>query len=114
MISLQSTFCTLAPISVLYVDIYSSSLRLFKIDLVVSLLAATRRQYSILVLSLPLRWLRVTFVLNTSIAFKRAIFQPRHIAARYICFKYLDCVKRAIFQPRHIAQRIDSNVLVIL
>ena len=42
-ISLQSRFCTLAPISVFFVDIYSSSLRLFKIDLVVSLLLATRR-----------------------------------------------------------------------
>ena len=75
-ISLQSGFCTLAPISVFYVDIYSSSLRLFKIDLVVSLLPATRRQYSILVLSLPLRWLRVTFVLNTLTALKELFFSP--------------------------------------
>ena len=92
MISLQSRFCTYAPISVFHVDIYSSSLRLFKIDRVVSLLPATGRQYSILVLSLLLRWLRVTFVL----------------------IKYLDCVKRAIFQPRHIAQKLDINVTVIL
>ena len=34
-ISLKSRFYTLTPISVFYVDIYSSSLRLFKIDLVV-------------------------------------------------------------------------------
>ena len=69
-ISLQSRFCTLASISVFYVDIYSSSLRLFKIDLVASLLPATLRRHSILVLSLRLRWLRVTFVLNTLIALK--------------------------------------------
>ena len=74
MISLQSIFCTLAPISVFYVDIYSSNLRLFNIDLVVSLLPATRQQYSILVLSLPLRWLRVTFVLNTLIALIELFF----------------------------------------
>ena len=53
------------------------------LDLVVSLLPATRRQYFILVLSLPLRWLRVTFVLNTLIALnKRAIFQPSDIPKR--------------------------------
>jgi hypothetical protein len=44
------------------VNIYTSSLRLFKIDPVVSLLPATIRQYFILALSLPLRWFRVTFV----------------------------------------------------
>ena len=48
MISLQSRFCTYAPTSVFHVDIYSSSLRLFKIDRVVKLLPATGRQYSIL------------------------------------------------------------------
>ena len=42
-------FCTLAPISVFYVDIYSSSLRLLKIDLLVSLLPAIHRQYSIFI-----------------------------------------------------------------
>ena len=52
------------------------SLRLFKIDRVVSLLPATGRQYSILELSLPLRWLRVTFVLNTLIALKELFFSP--------------------------------------
>ena len=75
-ISLQSRFYTLTPISVFYVDIYSSSLGLFKIDLVVSLLLATIRQYFISELSLPLRWLRVTFVLNTLIALKELFFRP--------------------------------------
>ena len=38
------------------------------IDPVVSLQPATHRQYFMLALSLPLRWLRVTVVLNTMIA----------------------------------------------
>ena len=67
-VSLQSRFYTLALIFVFDVNIYSSSLRLFKIDPVVSVLPATNRQYFILALSLPLRWLRITFVLNTLIA----------------------------------------------
>ena len=75
-VSLQSRFCTLASISAFHVDVYSSSLRLFKIDLVASLLPATLRRYSILVLSLRLRWLRVTFVLNTLIALKELFFSP--------------------------------------
>ena len=62
--SLQRRFYTLAPISVLYVNIYSPSFRLFKTDLLVSLLSATHGQCLILVLCLPLSWLRVTFVLN--------------------------------------------------
>jgi hypothetical protein len=61
-VRLQSRFYTLAVIFVFDVNIYSSSLRLFKIDPVVSLLPATNRQYFILALSLPLRWLRITFV----------------------------------------------------
>ena len=64
-VSLQNIFYTLGLIIVFDVNIYSFNLRLFKIDPVVSLLAATNRQYFILVLSLPLRWLRITFVLNT-------------------------------------------------
>ena len=78
-VSLQSRFYTLALIFVFDVNIYSSSLRLFKIDPVVSLLAdlaATNRQYFILVFSLPLRWLRITFVLNTLIALKELFFRP--------------------------------------
>ena len=59
--SLQRRFYTLAPISVLYLNIYYSSLRLFKTDLLVSLLSATHGQCLILVLCLPLSWLRVTF-----------------------------------------------------
>ena len=55
---------------------FTLSLRLFKIDRVVKLLPATGRQYSILVLSLPLRWLRVTFVLNILIALKEQCFSP--------------------------------------
>jgi hypothetical protein len=61
-VSLQSIFYTLGLIFVFDVNIYSSSLRLFKIDPVVNVLPATNQQYFILALSLPLRWLRVTFV----------------------------------------------------
>ncbi len=74
--SLQSIFYTLGLIFVFDVNIYSRSLRLFKIDPVVSLLAETIRQYLFLALSLPLRWLRVTFVLNTLIALKELFFRP--------------------------------------
>ena len=74
--SLQRRFYTLAPISVSYVNIYSSSLRLFKTDLLVSLLSATHGQCFILVLCLPLSWLRVTFVLNALIALKELFFRP--------------------------------------
>ena len=80
-VSLQSIFYTLGLIFVFDVNIYSHSLRLFKIDPVVSLLAATIRQYIILALSLPLRWLRVTFVLHTLIAL-RVIFQASDITKR--------------------------------
>ena len=75
-VSLQSIFYTLGLIFVFDVNIYSHSLRLFKIDPVVNLLAAIIRQYFILALSLPLRWLRVTFVLNTLIALKELFFRP--------------------------------------
>ena len=52
--SLQSIFYTcMGLIFVFDVNIYSYSLRLFKIDSVVRLLAATIRQYFILALSLP-------------------------------------------------------------
>ena len=90
-VSLQSIFYTLGLIFVFDVNIYSHSLRLFKIDPVVSLLAAIIRQYFILALSLPLRWLCVTFVLH-----------------------YLDRVKRVIFQASDIAKRRRINVIVIL
>ena len=62
--SLQRRFYTLGPIFVLHVNIYSSSLRLFKIDLLVSLLSATHGQCLILMLCLPLSWLNVTFVIR--------------------------------------------------
>ena len=73
---LQRRFYTLTPISVLYVNIYSSSLRLFKTYLLVSLLSATHGPCLILVLCLLLSWLRVTFVLNTLIALKESFFRP--------------------------------------
>ena len=69
-VGLQGRFYTLALIFVLYANILSFGLRLFTIDPFVSFLPATHRQYFILALSLPLRWLRVIFVLNTSIALK--------------------------------------------
>ena len=75
-VSLQSILYTLGLIFVFDVTIYSYNLRLFKIDPVVSVPPATNRQYFILVLSLPLRWLRVTFVLNTLIALKELFFRP--------------------------------------
>ena len=46
------------------------------IDPVVSLQPATRRQYFMLALSLPLRWLRVTVVLNTMIALNELFIRP--------------------------------------
>jgi hypothetical protein len=71
-VSLQSIVYTLGLFFVFDVNIYSYSLRLGKIDPVVSVsvLPASNRQYFILALSLPSRWLRVTFVLNTLIALK--------------------------------------------
>jgi hypothetical protein len=88
-VSLQSRFYTLALVFVFDVNIYSSSLRLFKIDPVVSLLPATHWQYFILVLSLLL-------------------------ASCYFCFKYLDRVKRVVFEASDTAKRLSINVLVIL
>jgi hypothetical protein len=61
---------TVSVMFVFDVNIYSSSLRLLKIEPVVCPLAATNRQSLILELTLPLRWLRITFVLNTLIALK--------------------------------------------
>jgi hypothetical protein len=75
-VSLQSIFYALGLIFVLDVNIYSYSLRLFKIDPVVSVLPATIWHYFILALSLPLRWLRVTFVLHILIALKELFFRP--------------------------------------
>ena len=51
-VHLKSRFCTLALIFVFDVNIYFSSLRLFTIDHVISLLPATPGQYMILALSL--------------------------------------------------------------
>jgi hypothetical protein len=82
-VSLQSIFYTLGLIFDFDVNMYSYSLRLLKIDPVVSVLLATNRQYFILALFLPLRWLRDTFILNTLIALKELFFRPcSHIAKR--------------------------------
>ena len=75
-VSLQSRFYTFVLFFVFNVYIYSSSLRLFMFDPVVSLQPATHRQYFMLALSLPLRRLRVTVVLNTMIALKELFIRP--------------------------------------
>jgi hypothetical protein len=79
-VSLQSIFYTLGLTFIFDVNIYSYSLRLFKIDPVVGVLPATNRKYFILAL-----------------------------ASRYFCFKYLDRVKRVIFQASDIAKRLRIN-----
>ena len=68
-VSLQSRFYTFVLFFVCNVYIYSSSLRLFMIDPVVSLQPATHRQYLIV---------SVVFAVT--------------LALRYCCFKYHDCV----------------------
>ena len=90
-VSLQSRFYTLGLIFVFDVNIYSSSLRLCKIDPVVSLLQATHGQYFIVALSLPLRRLRVTFILNTfMIVLKELFFRPvtklKDLTLTSLCF----------------------------
>jgi hypothetical protein len=75
-VSLQRRFYQFRTVFVFNVYIYSSSSRLFKIDPLVSLQPATHRQSFMLALSLPLRWLRVTFVLNTTIALNELFFMP--------------------------------------
>jgi hypothetical protein len=75
-VSLQSRFYTFVLFSVFNVHIYSSSLRLFMIDPVASLQPATNRQYFMLALSLPLRWLRVTVVLDIMITLKELFIRP--------------------------------------
>ena len=75
-ISLQSRFYTFVLFFVFNVYIYSSSLRLFMFDPVVSFQPATHRQFLKLALSLPLRWLRVTVVLNTTIALNELFIRP--------------------------------------
>ena len=67
--SLQRKFYTLAPISVLYVNIYPPSLRLFKTD------------------SNP--WTMFNF---------SDVFAVK-LASRYICFKYLVALKELFFRP---------------
>ena len=72
-VSLQSIFYTLGPMFVSDVNIYSYSLRLFKIDPVVSVLPATNRQYTLASCYFCFKYLdRV----------KRVIFQASDIAKR--------------------------------
>jgi hypothetical protein len=71
-VSLQSIFYTLGLIFVFDVNIYSYSLRLFKIDPVVNVLPATNRQYFI-----SLSFLRCFKYLDRV---KRIIFQASDIA----------------------------------
>ena len=72
-VSLQSKFYSLAPTFVFDVNIYFSSSRLLTIDPSLSLLQAIHRQYLILALSLPLRWLSATLVLSTLISLKESL-----------------------------------------
>ena len=65
----------LATTLVLYVTINPSSLRSFKVDLVVSLLPATYPECFMFVLSFALRWLRFALVLHTLIALKELFFR---------------------------------------
>ena len=90
--SLQRRFYILAPISVLYLNIYSSRLRLCKTDLLVSL----------------------SSISNPWTMFNFSVVFAVKLASRYICFKYLDCVKRVIFQASDMAKILRINVLVIL
>jgi hypothetical protein len=90
-VSLQSRFYTLALIFVFDVNIYSSSLRLFKSDF--------RRKSS---------------TSNQSTTFHFSVVFAVPLVSRYFCFKYLDRVKRDISQPRDIAKRLSINDLVIL
>ena len=103
--SLQRRFYTLGPISVLYVNIYSFSLRLFKTDLLVSLLSATHGQCLIVVLCLPLSWLRVTFVLNTLIALKELFFRPvtwwKYLGLTFLRFCW-DIARNKDFRQRYL------------
>ena len=87
-VSLQSRFYTLALVFVFDMNIYSPSLRLFKIDPVVSFLLATNRQSTIFPFS-------VVFTVT--------------LTSRYFCFKYLDRVKLVIFQASDIAKRLSIN-----
>ena len=61
-VSLQSKFYTLAPTFVFDVNIYFSSLRLLTIKSVLE--SSTSNTSTIFALSLPLRWLSATLVLN--------------------------------------------------
>ena len=74
--SLKSRFYTLTLIFESNVNIYPYSLRLLKVDPVVTRLLATNRQYLIFALSLLLHWPRVTLVWNTLTAFKQLLFSP--------------------------------------
>jgi hypothetical protein len=90
-VSLQSRFYTLALVFVFDMNIYSSSLRLFTIHPVVSLLLAT----------------------NSTIFHFSVVFAVM-LASNYFCFKYLDRVKLVIFQASDMTKRLSINVFVIL
>ena len=66
----------LGLIFVFDVNIYSSSLRLFKIAPVVSVLAATQSTIFHFTVVFALHWLHITFVLNTLITSKELFFRP--------------------------------------
>ena len=92
-VSLHSRFYTLALIFVFDVNIYSSSLRLFKSD-------PTGRNSS---------------TSNQSAIFHFSVVFAVTLASRYFCrFKCLDRVKRVIFQASDIAKRLSINFLMIL
>ena len=63
-------------------NIYRSSSRLFKIDLVISLEPETHRQYIILALPLPFHWLRVSRFFLNKIPYRinRVVIQASDIA----------------------------------
>jgi hypothetical protein len=92
-VHLQSRFYTLALIFVLDVNIYSSSLRLFKIHPVVTRKSSTCNQLAIF---------------NFSVVFAVTL------VSQYFCFKYLHRVRLVIFQASDIAKRLGINFLVIL
>ena len=89
-VSLQNRFYALALISVSDMNIYFSTLMLFKIDPGVSLTS------------------NPSTIIHFIVAFAVTL------ASRYICFEYLDRVKRTIFQASDIVKRLSINVLVIL
>ena len=77
-VSLQSRFYISALIFVFNVNIYSSGLRLFKIDPAINLLPE----------------IYISTILHLTVVFAVTL------ALGYICFKYLDPVKKSYFSER--------------